>query len=79
MIKSALSELASHEVKDIESSVVAVRNERLKAEKAAAGSKSKKGNKKQQLNAGVRGGDAGLDDAQFYNNALDMDDDYDFM
>ena len=72
-LRSALKESPSKLVKEIETSVVTLRNERVKAEKEANKLKNKP--QKKQINVGASGGDASLDDAGY--GALD--DDYDFM
>lgn len=77
LLRTALGSMSSADVKDIESCVVALRNEALKKEKEKQG-KSKKAKKREQLNAGRSGGSAGLDDADHYED-YDIDDDYDFM
>lgn len=76
LLRTALGDMSSADVKDIESCVVALRNEALKKEKEKSG-KSKKAKKREQLNAGRSGGSAGLDDAD-YDYDYD-EDDYDFM
>lgn len=75
IIREAALEMKASEVKELETGVVGLRQERVKEEKELK-EKSKKGPKK-QLNAGARGGqgsygDAGYDDAGY--DALDMDD-----
>lgn len=73
LLRIAFDDLSSTDIKEVETSVVAQRNEKLKEEKAAQG-KGKKSQKKKQLNVSAA---AGLDDAKLYDD--DIDDDYDFM
>eukprot|EP00894_Picocystis_sp_ML_P003958 jgi/Pico_ML_1/54475/g4816.t1 len=73
LLRTAVEELSSAEIKEVETSIIAQRNERLKEEKAAAG-KAKKNQKKKQLNVSAT---AGLDDAHIFDD--EIDDGYDFM
>lgn len=73
LLRTAIGELSSTEIKEIETSIIAQRNERLKEEKAAMG-RAKKNQKKKQLNVSAS---AGLDDAHMFDD--DIDDGYDFM
>ena len=78
-IKVALSEFPGADVKEIESHVAALRNEKIKKEKEMQ-QKSKKatsGSKKKFINTGSTKGDAGLDDYKY--EYQDVDDQYDFM
>ena len=79
-IKVALSEFSGADVKEIESHVAALRNEKIKKEKEMDKQKSKKatsGSKKKFINTGSTKGDAGLDDYKY--DYQDVDDQYDFM
>lgn len=83
LLRVAMRDLSSGEVKDIETAVVATRTEKVKKEKAEAEEKkrldaaSKKGKSKFLNTGGTKGGDSGLDDFKY---AVDSpDDDYDFM
>jgi len=73
LLKKATSLMTAAEVKEVESCVVVIRNEKVKAEKPAT--KKKGAGKKGQLNMSA-GGD--LDDINYYQEKA-MDDDYDFM
>lgn len=85
-VKSAAKYMSAADVKEVEATVVALRNEKVKAEKAdaiatqkaatAAATKSGKG-KKKFLNTGTKGGDDGLSDYKYSNYSVD--DEYDFM
>jgi len=79
-MKVALSEFSGPDVKEIESHVAAIRNEKIKKEKEMQ-QKSKKAtggsNKKKFINTGSTKGDAGLDDYKY--DYEDVDDQYDFM
>lgn len=78
-MKVALSEFSGPDVKEIESHVAAIRNEKIKKEKEMQ-QKSKKatsGSKKKFINTGGTKGDAGLDDYKY--DYEDVDDQYDFM
>ncbi|KAK3278062.1 hypothetical protein CYMTET_13973 [Cymbomonas tetramitiformis] len=72
LLKKATTQMTAAEVKEVESCVVVIRNEKVKAEKPVT---KKKGTKKGQLNLSA-GGD--LDDINYYQEKA-MDDDYDFM
>lgn len=72
LLKKATTQMTAAEVKEVESCVVVIRNEKVKAEKPVT---KKKGAKKGQLNLSA-GGD--LDDINYYQEKA-MDDDYDFM
>ena len=83
-IKSGCKSLTAAEVKEVETALVALRNEKVKSEKAEAtaaakakteATKGKKG--KKFLNTGTKGGDSGLEDYKYSNYSVD--DDYDFM
>jgi|TARA_B100001540_G_C15629075_1_gene561262 translation initiation factor 3 subunit J len=85
-VKSAMKYMTVVDIKEVEATVVAMRNEKVKAEKAeaiaaqkataAATAKAGKG-KKKFLNQGTKGGDDGLSDFKYANHSVD--DDYDFM
>ena len=76
LIRRSIANLRSDAIKEVESAVIAMRNERLKEEKAAVS--KKKGadkNKKKSLNAGAL--DEVLDQRMAYDEG--DGDDYDFM
>lgn len=77
LLKGALAESSVGEIKAIETEVVALRNERMRAEKAAtaAAKRGKKG--KAGLNS--KGAEGGIGDYYDSQTALDIDDDVDFM
>ena len=77
LLKGALAQSSVGEIKAVETDVVALRNERMREEKAAtaAAKKGKKG--KAGLNA--KGAEGGIGDYYDSQTALDMDDDVDFM
>ena len=83
LLKAALATSSSADVKDIETAVVTLRNERLKAEKDRDGKSKKSANKKRFLNAGSGGGAGGdMEDARFYAQSLDTPgaaDEYEFV
>lgn len=77
LLKKATDHMETSGVKEIESAVVVIRNAKMKEDKDKS-AKTKKGGKK-FVNAGGGGGDGGgLDDAKYFNTALD-DDGFDFM
>ena len=85
-LKNALRNSSAAEVKEIEASIVAIRNDKVKKEKADAAlalkaeqaEKAKAGKgKKKFLNQGVKGANSGLDDYKY--DSYTPDDDYDFM
>jgi len=82
----AVKNLTAADVKEIEATLVGIRNEKVKVEKAEtlaaakaaslANQKSGKG-KKKFLNQGTKGGDSGLDDYKY--ETYDVEDELDFM
>ena len=77
LLKGALADSSVGEIKAIETEVVALRNERMKAEKAATAAAKKGKNGKAGLNA--KGAEGGIGDYYDSQTALDIDDDVDFM
>ena len=74
LLRRSVASLKSDAIKEIESSVIAMRNERLKEEKAATSKKKNATkNQKKSLNSGA------LDDIDDQLNAYEDQDDYDFM
>ena len=78
-LRVALGEFSGVDVKEIESYVAALRNEKIKKEKESREVKKKatSGSKKKFINTGSTKGDAGLDDYKY--DYKDVDDEYDFM
>eukprot|EP00232_Nephroselmis_pyriformis_P002171 CAMPEP_0182912064 /NCGR_PEP_ID=MMETSP0034_2-20130328/37319_1 /TAXON_ID=156128 /ORGANISM="Nephroselmis pyriformis, Strain CCMP717" /LENGTH=221 /DNA_ID=CAMNT_0025048715 /DNA_START=45 /DNA_END=710 /DNA_ORIENTATION=- len=78
LLREALLPANAQEIKEVESTVIVMRNERTAAEKALSG-KGKKAQKKAQLNSGAGKGNltGGLDDYKY--DDVGVDDDYDFM
>ena len=86
-IKNAVRNSSAAEIKEIEASIVAIRNDKVKKEKADAAlnmkaeqaekAKAGKGKKKFLNMKGVKGANSGLDDYKY--DSYTPDDDYDFM
>jgi translation initiation factor 3 subunit J len=84
-VKSATKTMSAAEVKEVEAAIVAIRNDKVKSEKADAAAAAKAaapvatGKKKKFLNQGGKGGDSGLEDYKYDTKGGNYDDDYDFM
>mmetsp|Transcript_22868 Transcript_22868/g.27649 ORF Transcript_22868/g.27649 Transcript_22868/m.27649 type:complete len:224 (-) Transcript_22868:292-963(-) len=77
LLRKALEKSSSAEVKEVESTLIVMRNEKQKAEKPAT--KGKKALKKAQLNAGGTKGAANNDLTDALYDTSNYEDDYDFM
>ncbi|CAA0835986.1 Translation initiation factor eIF3 subunit [Striga hermonthica] len=73
VMRLSMTSLKGADAKEISSSITAIANEKIKAEKEANAGKKKTGGKKKQLHVGKPDDDAVLD------NTYDDLDDYDFM
>ncbi len=88
-VKSATKTMSAAEVKEVEAAIVAIRNDKVKSEKAESAAAAKaasasatttgSGKKKKFLNQGGKGGDSGLEDYKYDTKGGNYDDDYDFM
>ncbi|KAJ8534909.1 hypothetical protein K7X08_016637 [Anisodus acutangulus] len=72
VMRLSMTGLKAQDAKDIASSVTAIANEKIKAEKEAIASKKKSGSKKKKLHVDRA-------DVEAVVNAYDGYDDYDFM